>query len=63
MESERFSIPEILFHPNDIGIPQAGVVEALGDALKCLHDVSKATSSYICCVVYLFLFNRIVICE
>mmetsp|Transcript_897 Transcript_897/g.1558 ORF Transcript_897/g.1558 Transcript_897/m.1558 type:complete len:478 (+) Transcript_897:139-1572(+) len=39
MESERFSIPEILFHPTDIGIAQAGVVEALGEAIHCLHKV------------------------
>lgn len=26
---ERFSIPEVLFHPSDIGISQAGLPEAI----------------------------------
>lgn len=29
MNNERFTIPEILFHPNDIGIPQMGISEAI----------------------------------
>ena len=40
MESERFTLPEVLFHPSDIGINQMGVVEATGEAIKCLREVS-----------------------
>jgi actin-related protein 6 len=40
MESERFSIPEILFHPSDIGMEQAGVAEAAAQSLDCLEPVS-----------------------
>ena len=40
MESERFSIPEVLFHPSDIGINQAGIVEATGEAIRCLGEAS-----------------------
>ena len=29
MCNERFSVTEVLFHPNDIGIHQAGVVETI----------------------------------
>ena len=29
MNNERFSVPEILFYPNDIGINQMGISEAL----------------------------------
>lgn len=29
MNNERIVIPELLFHPSDIGIPQAGIAEAI----------------------------------
>jgi len=29
MNLERFSIPELLFHPSDIGIQEMGVAEAV----------------------------------
>jgi actin-related protein 6 len=38
LESERFAVPEVLFHPSDIGMEQAGVVEA---ASQCLSGLSK----------------------
>jgi actin-related protein 6 len=31
---ERFSVPELLFHPSDIGISQMGISEAIIDAIK-----------------------------
>jgi len=31
---ERFSVPELLFHPSDIGIQQMGVPEAIVDAIS-----------------------------
>ena len=34
MNNERFSIPEILFHPSDVGIKQMGIPEAIMDSLK-----------------------------
>ncbi|KAJ3186285.1 Actin- protein 6 [Gaertneriomyces sp. JEL0708] len=34
MNSERFTIPEILFHPSDIGITQAGIAEAVIEAVE-----------------------------
>lgn len=40
MESERFSVPEVLFNPGDIGIDQAGVVEATWQSLQQLDPVS-----------------------
>lgn len=39
MESERFTIPEILFNPSDIGIDQAGIVEAVGQSLNSLNEI------------------------
>ena len=39
MESERFTIPEILFNPSDIGINQSGVAEAMMQSMKCLRYI------------------------
>jgi len=35
MNIERFSIPELLFHPSDIGIQEMGVAEAV------VHTISQ----------------------
>ena len=35
LNNERFSIPEILFHPSDIGISQMGISEAI------VHSINK----------------------
>lgn len=32
--NERFTVPELLFHPTDVGIKQVGIPEAVIDALK-----------------------------
>lgn len=29
MNNERFAIPEILFHPSDVGIHEMGIAEAI----------------------------------
>merc|ERR1712159_931215 len=36
--NERISVPELLFHPSDVGIQQAGVVEAV---VQSLHDLPE----------------------
>lgn len=38
LNNERFSIPELLFHPSDVGIQQMGVAEAIIDACKACPD-------------------------
>lgn len=36
MTNDRFSVPEVLFNPSDIGINQAGIAEAIVQTiLKC----------------------------
>ncbi len=36
MTNDRFAVPEILFSPNDIGVNQAGVAEAITQTIeKC----------------------------
>ena len=46
METERFSVPEILFNPSDVGIDQAGVAEATWQSLQSLSQVLKNTSDH-----------------
>lgn len=39
MNNERFTIPEILFHPNDVGIQQMGLAEAISLSINlCPED-------------------------
>lgn len=35
--NERFMVPELLFHPGDVGLPQAGLPEALVQAVSACH--------------------------
>lgn len=34
LNNERFSIPELLFHPSDVGIPQMGIPEAIMHSIE-----------------------------
>lgn len=34
LNNERFSVPELLFHPSDIGINQMGIAEALVESIN-----------------------------
>ncbi|KAF9978320.1 Actin- protein 6 [Actinomortierella ambigua] len=34
MNNERFTVPEILFHPSDVGMEQAGIPEAIVEAIS-----------------------------
>jgi actin-related protein 6 len=38
MENERFAVPELLFRPSDIGMEQAGLGEAVADAIGSLPE-------------------------
>ena len=37
LNNERFLVPELLFHPSDISLPQAGVAELISDAVSAVH--------------------------
>lgn len=37
MESERFTVPEVLFNPSDVGVQQAGIAEACAMAINSLE--------------------------
>lgn len=51
LNNERFVIPEVLFHPSDVGIQQMGVAEAIVDAINGCPDETKP-----------HLFSNIVVC-
>lgn len=38
MNNERFTVPEILFNPSDIGMDQAGIPEAIVDAISSCDE-------------------------
>lgn len=40
LNNERFAIPELLFHPSDVGIPQMGIPEAI------MHSISSCPVEY-----------------
>ncbi|CAG8470121.1 13404_t:CDS:10 [Ambispora gerdemannii] len=37
MNNERFSVPELLFNPSDIGMSQAGIPEVIVEAINATH--------------------------
>ncbi|CAH4029494.1 unnamed protein product [Pieris brassicae] len=41
MNNERFSIPELLFHPSDVGIPQMGIPEAIINSIDSCPEGNK----------------------
>lgn len=41
MNNERFTIPEILFHPNDIAIPQMGLPEAIVSSINLCPEETR----------------------
>lgn len=38
LTNERFAVPEILFHPSDIGIQEMGIPEAIVDSIQNLPE-------------------------
>lgn len=42
LTNERFTIPELLFHPSDVGIRQMGIPEAIFDACKSCPEKALA---------------------
>lgn len=51
METERISVPELLFNPSDIGLEQAGLPETCHQSLDCLPEVEmRLCSQNILCV-------------
>lgn len=41
VNNERFMVPEALFRPQDVGVPQAGVATAAAEALRGVHGALR----------------------
>lgn len=41
LSNERFAVPELLFHPSDIGISQMGISEAVVDAINACPEETR----------------------
>ncbi|XP_037075532.1 actin-related protein 6-like [Pollicipes pollicipes] len=41
LTNERFSVPELLFHPSDVGIRQMGIPEAIVDAISACPEETR----------------------
>jgi actin-related protein 6 len=44
MNNERFAVPELLFHPSDVGVQEMGVAEALVHAISSLPEGQHQTT-------------------
>jgi hypothetical protein len=42
LENERISVPELLFRPSDVGLAQAGIVEAIEQAVAACAEPLRA---------------------
>ena len=51
LSNERISVPELLFHPSDIGLRQMGAAEAIADIISKLDAPSAAAClrNIVCC--------------
>lgn len=45
LDTERFSVPEVLFHPSDVGMAQAGIAEATWQSLQEMNQVEMGLAS------------------
>ena len=45
METERFCVPEVLFHPSDVGMDQGGIIDATAESLNSLNAVDGGLAS------------------
>lgn len=45
LANERFAVPEMLFHPADIGIQEMGIPEAIVDSIQSLPEGHSRQSS------------------
>lgn len=41
LNNERFSVPELFFHPSDIGITQMGITESIVDAINACDEETR----------------------
>lgn len=57
LTNERFAVPEILFHPSDIGIQEMGIPEAIVDSIQNLPEgITSSVLKFVVVHVFFFLF-------
>jgi hypothetical protein len=59
MNNERFTIPELLFHPSDINIEEMGIPEAIVHSIESCASgnfIYATLSCHICLPIFLLLF-------
>ena len=50
LNNERFQVPELIFHPSDVGMQQAGLAEAALEAANAVHpDLRPLLFSNVIC--------------
>ena len=42
LNNERFSVPEVLFNPSDVGIPQMGIAEAIAHSISLCDESARS---------------------
>ena len=72
MNNERFAVPELLFHPSDVGIQEMGIAEAVVHVLSKLDEglsvnlsalsvhLSVCSGTFVWLSVYIHTFNLFV---
>jgi actin-related protein 6 len=46
LNNERISVPEVLFHPSDIGLNQAGISESVVQSVESLESPIEKSVMY-----------------
>lgn len=52
LANERFAVPEMLFHPSDIGIQEMGIPEAIVDSIQSLPEGLIFFLIFLCAIEY-----------
>lgn len=69
MSNERFMIPEILMHPSDIGLDQAGIPEAITQSVlacdSCKIEILSPILIYLISYVKIYIYSdtRFIVCQ
>ena len=45
METERFTVPEVLFHPSDVGMDQGGIGDAICQSINSMNVIDAGLAS------------------
>jgi len=63
MNNERFAVPELLFHPSDVGIQEMGIAEAVVHVLSKLDEGLSVNLCTVSPSVCLFVLVHLCACQ